>query len=54
MIGEIISIETLRIYQAIEQENKELQESWLVLTSIVYKVNTTLLDILGIKVPEKM
>ena len=26
MIGEIISIETLRIYQAIEQENKEQQE----------------------------
>ena len=26
MKGEIISIETLRIYQAIEKENKELQE----------------------------
>lgn len=26
MIGEIISIETLRIYQEIEKENKELQE----------------------------
>ena len=27
MTGEIISIETLRIYQATEQENKELQET---------------------------
>lgn len=27
MIGEIISIETLRIHQATEQENKELQET---------------------------
>ena len=27
MIGEIISIETLRIHQATEQENKELQEA---------------------------
>lgn len=40
--------------KVLTEENKELQESWLVLTSIVYKVNTTLLDILGIKVPEKM
>ena len=36
------------------EENKEQQESWLVLTEIVYKVNTLLLDILGMKVPEKM
>ena len=36
------------------EDNKELQESWLVLTNVVYKVNMLLLDILGIKVPEKM
>lgn len=36
------------------EENKEKQESWLVLTKVVYKVNMLLLDILGIKVPEKM
>lgn len=36
------------------EENKEKQESWLVLTNVVYKVNMLLLDILGIKVPEKM
>lgn len=36
------------------EKNKELRESWLVLTKIVYDINTLLLDILGIKVPEKM
>lgn len=36
------------------EENKELQESWLVLTKLVYDINNLLLDILGIKVPEKM
>ena len=36
------------------EENKEKQESWLVLTKVVYRVNMLLLDILGIKVPEKM
>ena len=36
------------------QENLELRESWLVLTKQVYKVNLLLLDILGIKVPEKI
>ena len=36
------------------EEDKEIQESWLVLTNVVYKVNMLLLDILGIKVPEKM
>ena len=38
----------------ITEENKELQETWLVLTKVVYEVNTMLLDILGIKVPEKI
>lgn len=36
------------------EENEQLRESWLVLTEIVYKTNTLLLDVLGIKVPEKM
>lgn len=36
------------------EKNKELQESWLVLTKLVYDINNLLLDILGIKVPEKM
>lgn len=36
------------------EENKELQTSWLTLTKIVYDINTLLLDVLGIKVPEKM
>ena len=41
-------------HKVLTEENKELQESWIVLTEVVYKVNTMLLDILGIKVPEKM
>ena len=36
------------------EEDDNLKESWLVLTSIVYQVNLLLLDILGLKVPEKM
>ena len=36
------------------EENKELQESWIELTKLVYKVNMTILDLLSIKVPEKM
>lgn len=36
------------------EENKQLQESWLVLTKLVYDINILLLDVLGIKVPEKM
>ena len=37
----------------IEKDN-HLQESWLVLTNIVYRTNLLLLDTLGLKVPEKM
>lgn len=40
--------------KVLTEENKELKESWLVLTNIVYKVNIMLLDILGISVPNKM
>ena len=36
------------------EENEDLRESWLALTNVVYKVNTMLLEILGIKIPEKM
>lgn len=36
------------------EENQELQESWLVLTKVVYDINNLLLDVLGLKVPEKM
>ena len=36
------------------EQNQQLQESWLVLTKIVYDINNLLLDVLGIKVPEKM
>ena len=36
------------------EENKELQESWLVLTKVIYDNNLKLLNILGIEVPEKM
>ena len=36
------------------EENQQLQESWLVLTKLVYDINILLLDVLSIKVPEKM
>ena len=38
----------------INEEDKDLKESRLTLTSIVHKTNLLLLDILGIEVPEKM
>ena len=38
----------------ITEEDQDLRESWIVLTEIVYNINMLLLDILGIKVPEKM
>lgn len=40
--------------KVLTEENKEVQESWLVLTKVVYEINTMLLDIMGIKVPKKM
>ena len=36
------------------EEDKELQKSWLTLTKIVYDINMMLLNVLAIKVPEKM
>lgn len=38
----------------LKEEDKQKRESWLYLTSVVYKVNKLLLDILAIKVPDKM
>lgn len=40
--------------KVLTEEDKELQESWLVLTNVVYKINILLLNTLGIEVPEKM
>lgn len=36
------------------ERDHQLQESWLVLTRVVYNTNRLLLDILGLVVPEKM
>ena len=38
----------------ITEENKDLQESWLVLSEIIYNTNLILLDTMGIECPEKM
>lgn len=38
----------------ITEEDTALRDSWILLTSLVYQVNTMLLDVLGIKVPNKM
>ena len=36
------------------EENKDLQESWLVISKVVYDTNLMLLDVMGIECPEKM
>lgn len=41
-------------YKIIPEEDKDLRESWLVLTNVVYKTNMFILDLLGMKCPEKM
>lgn len=41
-------------HHVLTEENKELQESWLTLTSVIYENNFKLLNILGIDVPERM
>lgn len=41
-------------FRIITEENKNLQESWLILSEIVYNTNLMLLDVMGIKCPEKM
>lgn len=38
----------------VNEENKEIQESWLVLSDVVLKTNLFILNILGIDVPERM
>ena len=38
----------------LDEENKELRASWLALSKLVLKVNLHLLDVLGIKCPNKM
>ena len=40
--------------RVLTEENKELQESWLFLTKVIYENNLKLLNILGIEVPERM
>ena len=40
--------------KVISETDVELKESWIALTEVVYKVNTTLLNVLGIDIPEKM
>lgn len=41
-------------YHVLTEENKELQESWLFLTKVIYDNNLKLLNILGIDIPERM
>ena len=36
------------------ENDKELKESWIALTNIVYKINKMLLEVLAINIPEKM
>ncbi len=38
----------------ITEENKDLRESWLTLSNVVYKTNMLLLNLMGIDCPEKM
>ena len=38
----------------ITEEDEELKHSWLALTELVYQINNLLLDVLSIKVPNKM
>lgn len=38
----------------LSEENKDIKDSWLVISSIVYQLNCQLIEILGIEIPEKM
>ena len=38
----------------ISETDKELRESWLVLSKVVYDTNMLLLDLMGLNCPEKM
>ena len=41
-------------HKILTENNIDLKESWIALTELVYNTNMLLLNILGIKVPEKM
>lgn len=36
------------------EEDEELKNSWIILTNIIYHINSMLLEVLGMKVPNKM
>ena len=40
--------------KVLQESSEKQRESWLVLTDVVYKVNSLLLDTLGLNIPEKM
>ena len=40
--------------RVLDQENDTIKSSWLALTNLVLKTNLCLLDVLGIKCPNKM
>lgn len=40
--------------KVLTEKDEKLQESWLILTKLVYDINIMLLDVLAIRVPEKM
>lgn len=40
--------------KVISEDDKNLRESWLVLSNVVYNTNSLLLDMMGINCPEKM
>ena len=40
--------------RVLTEDNKELQESWLMLTKVIYDNNLKLLNILGIEIPDRM
>ena len=42
------------MYEENYENNKNIQENWLLLTKNVYDTNVELLSILGIEIPEKM
>ena len=40
--------------RVLTEEDKNLKNSWLVLSNLVYKTNLIILDVLGLKIPAKM
>lgn len=41
-------------HHILTETNKDYQETWLALTKLVYQINTLLLTVLGMEIPEKM